>query len=479
MRESDLAFTPAWQLRQLIVDKKVSPVELAELYLRRIDALNPRLNAFLTVAAEEALASAREAEVAVQRGDTLGALHGVPISIKDLTLTKGIRTTRGSLLYKEFVPDEDEVIVRRIRRAGAVILGKSNTPEFGHLGTSENLLGDACRNPWDLTCTSGGSSAGAGAGLAAGLHPLAQGSDGGGSIRIPSSMCGVYGLKPTQGRVPRPYQVPGGWGIFSQNGPMARTVRDAAILLQVLAGPDPSDPTCILEAPPDFLASLDEGVRGLRIGWSPDMGSLPVDPEVRRTAEAAAQVFVDLGATVEEADFALDHEQLRELFKTFWWSDYAANFEEMVASRGEEMTPTFQTVIRKAAQWKVSRLALALRELEWHRAQVAQFFQRFDLLLTPTLATTAFPVDQRPEVIDGEVVDPYWGFTPFTFPINMSGNTAASVPCGFSAEGLPIGLHIIGRKGEEATVLRASAAFEVARPWANRRPPLIEEVNHD
>ncbi len=472
MADDDLAFAPAWHLRQLIGEKKVSPVELAQLFLSRIEALNPKLNAYLTVTAEEALAAAREAEGAVLRGEELGPLHGVPISIKDLVATKGIRTTRGSLLYKEFVPDEDEVVVQRIRRAGAVILGKTNTPEFGHLGTSENLLGDACRNPWDLSCTSGGSSSGAGAGLAAGLHPLAHGSDGGGSIRIPSSMCGVYGIKPTQGRVPRPYPIPGGWGIFSQNGPMAHTVRDAALLLQVMAGPDSSDPTCIQEAPPSFLSSLNDGVRGLRIGWSPDMGSLPVDPEVRRTAQEAAQVFVELGATVEDADFALEHEQVREMFKTIWWSDYAANFGELVATRGEETTPTFRAMVEEAVQWKASRLALALRELEWHRARVAQVFQSFDLLLTPTLATTAFPVEQRPEVIDGQPVDPFWGFTPFSFPINMSGNTAASVPCGFSAQGLPIGLHIIGRKGEEATVLRASAAFEAARPWADRHPPV-------
>ncbi len=472
MADSDLVFTPAWRLRQLVGEKAVSTVELTELFLRRIEELNPRLNAYLTIVADQALASARVAEAAVQRGGELGPLHGVPIGIKDLVSTKGVRTTRGSLVYKEFIPDQDEVIVQRIRSAGAIVLGKTNTPEFGHLGTSENLLGDACRNPWDTTRTSGGSSAGAAAGLAAGLHPLAQGGDGGGSIRIPASMCGVYGIKPTQGRVPRPYQVPGGWGTFTQNGPLAHTVRDAAVLLQVLAGPDPSDPTAILEKPPDFLASLDHGLKGMRIGWSPDLGSVPVDTEVRRTTEAATGVFSELGATVEEADLVMEHEQVRETFKTVWWSDFAANFEEMVAVRGEETTPTFREMVEGALQWPVSHLARALRELEWHRGRVARFFQRFDLLLTPTLATTAFPVEERPDVIDGRQVDPYWGFTPFTFPFNMSGNPAASVPCGFSAGGLPIGLHIVGRRGEETTVLRASAAFEAARPWMDRHPPV-------
>ena len=472
MSDSGLTFTPAWRLRQLIGEKRVSPVELAELFLRRIEELNPTLNAYLTVTADQALDSAREAEAAVQRGDSLGPLHGVPISIKDLAATKGIRTTRGSLLFRNFIPDEDEVLVRRIRTAGAVILGKTNTPEFGHLATCENLLGDACRNPWDSTCTSGGSSGGAAAGLAAGMHPLAHGSDGGGSIRIPASMCGVYGIKPTQGRVPRPYQGPGGWGMFGQNGPITHTVRDAAVLLQVLAGPDPSDPTCIQEAPPDFTASLDDGVKGLRIGWSPDLGSVAVDPEVRRVTQKAAQVFGEHGATVEEAGFTWDHDHMREMFTTIFFSDYAAAFGEMMATRAAEMTPTFQSIMEQAQKWPVSRLALALREMEWHRGRVAEFFQRFDLLLTPTLATTAFPVGQRPEVIDGKEVHPFWGFTPFTFPFNMSGNTAASVPCGMSEKGLPIGLHIVGRKGAEATVLAASAVFEAAQPWTDRRPPL-------
>ena len=473
MVDQDLAFAPAWRLRELLVSKKVSPVELTELFLSRIEELNPGLNAYLTVTADEALADARRAEAAIKPGAELGALHGVPISIKDLNMTKGVRTTRGSLIVKDFIPDADEIVVTRIRGAGAVILGKTNTPEFGMSGTTENLLGDACRNPWDPERTSGGSSGGAGAGLAAGLHPLAQGSDGGGSIRIPSSMCGVYGIKPTQGRVPRPYQGPGGWGQFSQNGPMARTVRDAAMLLQVMAGPDPSDPTAIQDPPPDFSASLDAGVRGLRLGWSANLGSLPVDPEVRSVTQEAAQVFEELGASVEEAGVDLDHQHIREVFQTVWLSDFAANYSETLAANGDLMSPFVRDMVEEALKWPASRLALALRELEWHRARIDGIVRRYDLLLTPTLATPAFPIGERPRVIDGQAVDPVWGFTPFSFPINMSGHTAASVPCGFSSEGLPIGLHVIGHRGDEATVLRASAAFEKARPWADKRPVVL------
>ncbi len=470
MTDRDLAFTSAWKLRDLIQSRQLSPVDLTELFLRRIDEFNPRLNAYITVAADQALADARRAEAAVRSGDALGPLHGIPIAIKDLNATGGLRTTRGSRVYADFVPDTDEPVVARIRRAGAVILGKTNTPEFGHSATTENLLGDHGRNPWDTARTSGGSSGGAGAGLAAGMHPLAQGSDGGGSIRIPSSMCGVFGIKPTQGRVPRPYAGPGGWGQFSQNGPMAHTVRDAAMLLQVMAGPDPGDPTAIQPPPPDFSARLEEGVRGMRLGWSPGLGSLPVDPEVRRVTSEAARVFEELGASVEEAEVDLDHDHIRKVFSTIWLSDYAANFGGLLETRSDDLSPFFRELIEEAVTWPVSRLALALRELEWHRARMDDLVCRYDLLLTPTLATSAFPVGERPEVIDGQEVDPIWGFTPFSFPINMSGHTAASVPCGFSADGMPIGLHVIGRMGDEATVLRACAAFEQARPWADSRP---------
>jgi len=374
------------------------------------------------------------------------------------------------LIYKNFVPHGDDSVVVRIRDAGAIILGKTNTSEFGYSATTENLLGEDCRNPWDLTRTSGGSSGGAAVGIAAGLTPLAQGSDGGGSIRIPSSMCGVYGIKPTQGRVPRPYQGPGGWGSFAQDGPIARTVRDAALLLQVIAGPDPNDPTIIQEPPPDFSASLEAGVRSLRLGWCPSPGSVPVDPEVRHVTQAAVNVFSEMGATIEDVEMDLEPEHIRNVFTTIFYSDYAANLGGLVVTRGEEMTPIFRAMVEEAMVWPAAKLSLALREWEWHRALMDALIRRYDLLLMPTIATPAFPVGQRPTIIDGRQVDPVWGFTPFTFLVNMSGHPAASLPCGFSSKGLPIGLQVIGHRGDEAMVLRASGAFEQARPWADRYP---------
>lgn len=471
MVDNDLAFTPAFQLRQLIVEKQISPVELTEFFLRRIEVLNPDLNAYLTVAADQAIDSARKAENSVQRGESLGPLHGVPISIKDLAVTEGIRTTKGSLVFEDFVPEEDEVLVRRVRNSGAVILGKTNTSEFGHLATTENLLGDPCRNPWNTLYTSGGSSGGAAAGLAAGLHPLAHGSDGGGSIRIPASMCGVYGIKTTQGRVPRPYSGKGGWGMFSTNGPISHTVRDAAILLQVLSGPDSTDPTCLQEEPPDFVASLDHGVDGLNIAWSPQLGSHPVDPTVLKLTKDAVQVFTSCGGEVEEIEIHWDHDRLREVFTTIFFSDYAANLGGYSAIPFGKLSPTLDSIVEESRTWEVSRLVMALRDLEWHRRMVSKLFKRFDLLITPTLATSAFPIGKRPKEINGREVNEYWGFTPFTFPFNMSGNPAASVPCGFTGDSLPVGLHIVGRKGEESKVLAASAVFERLRPWSSHRPP--------
>lgn len=244
------------------------------------------------------------------------------------------------------------------------------------------------------------------------------------------------------------------------------------MLLQVMAGPDGSDPTAIQEPPPEFSAQLRAGAKGLRLGFSPDLGCLPVDPEVRASCERAALLFEELGASVEEVQVDMEVERMKDTFATIWLSDYAASYGDLAATRGGEMTPWLREMVEEAARWPASRLAGALHDLEWHRFKMDALVRRYDLLLTPTLAVTAFPIGQRPAVIDGRAVDPDWGFTPFTYPFNMSGHPAASVPCGFSSQWMPIGLHIVGHRGGEATVLRASAAYEEARPWADKRPPL-------
>ncbi len=471
--DQDLAFTPAYELRERIAKKGLSPVELTELYLRRIEAMNPTLNAFLTVTADEAMEAAREAEAAVTQGDPLGPLHGIPTSIKDLVPTKGIRTTRGSLTLKDWVPEEDDPVMDRIRGAGGIILGKTNTPEFGLSGTTQNRLGDDCRNPWNPERVAGGSSGGAGSSLAAGLNPIAQGSDGGGSIRIPSSFCGVYGIKGTQGRVPRRYNALMGHlpVNFSQIGPMSRTVRDSAIFLQVMAGPHPDDPGSAMGEPPDYITDLEKGVKGMRMGWSADLGSAAVDPEVARVVEKAAMVFEELGATVERAPFHLDIAAAQALYRTLAGVSHYLAYGKAFDETPELLTDYALADIETGKAITGSAYAAATSELARHRARVAEFFESYDVLLTPTLAVPAFPCGQRPTVIGGKSVNPK-GYYPFTFPFNMSGNPAASAPCGFSSDGMPIGLHIVGRRYDEVTVLQASAAFEQARPWADKRPPI-------
>ncbi|MFQ6026038.1 MAG: amidase [Dehalococcoidia bacterium] len=467
--DSEMCFAPATELLELIKSKEVSIIELVELFYQRIAELNPKLNAYLALCPEQALEAARQAQEAVQQGQPLGPLHGIPISVKDLEMTQGIPTTVGSALFQDRVPEVDSVVVERVRNAGAIILGKTNTPEFGLSGTTENRLGDACRNPWNLERTPGGSSGGAAAALASGLCTLATGSDGGGSIRIPASFSGVFGIKPSQGRVPR-Y---GGYGQpaanhFSQSGPMSRTVADTALLLQVLAGPDPRDPTSLRDTPDDFLASLSEGVSGWRIAWSPDLGYAGVDPEVVRVTEQAARIFEELGATVAEANLTID-----DPFPAFWDVFATASYTSyghLLEERRDDFTYYGLRALEHGTTVTGADLSRALLRVDQLRRQMETFFDDYDLLLTPTMAVPAFPIDQRPSNIGGKEVEPFWGYLPFTFPINMTGQTASSVPCGFSQDGMPIGLHIVGPRGGEAKVLRASAAFEEARPWQQHRP---------
>ena len=469
MASGSLLFTPASELAQLIKTRKLSPVELVDHILRRISELNPKLNAYLTVAEAEARSAARAAEAAVIRGEELPSLHGVPLSIKDLYFTRGIVTTGGSLVFRDFVPDEDCVAVERLRRAGAIVLGKTNTPEFGLSATTENRLGDHCRNPWHLERTAGGSSGGAAAAVACGLGPLALGSDGGGSIRIPSGFCGVYGLKPTRGWVPR-YGGFGGFELFSDIGPIARTVRDAALMLSVMAGYDHRDPTSLRDQPPDFLTAVESELQGLRLAWSPDLGYARVAPEVKSAAESAAHAFASLGCEVEEATPAIDDPFA--IFSPIMLADEYAACGHLLREHADKLVPYVKSTLQHGAEITGFHYSQALRALERFRMQMADFFERYDLLLTPANAVPAFPVGHRPRKIDGQEVDTLWGPFPFTSPFNLTGQPAANLPCGFSAEGLPIGLQVIGRWGKETTVLQASAAFERAQPWADRTPSL-------
>ena len=469
MPDNDLLYAPVYELRRMLDAREVSSTELTELYLRRIEALNPILNAFLTVTGDEALAAAQAADAKLEGGPLGMPLLGIPISIKDLEATRGVRSTMGSLAFQDTVPEIDSVVSERVKASGAVLLGKTNTPEFGLQGTTENRLGEPCRNPWDPTRTPGGSSGGAGAAVAAGMCPVATGTDGGGSIRNPSSFCGLFGIKPTLGRVPRA----GGLGrpapnLTSQSGPIARTVRDAALLLQALAGPDRRDPASMRERPPDFVSGLEAGISGLRIAWSSNLGYAVIDPEVVSITSQAARVFEELGCRVDEPGLALD-DPVPPFLNIFYIGNYAS-YGHLMDECPELLSDNARTCFEHARRLTGTDYARSIRAVDEMRARLDDLMEDYDLLLTPTLAVPAFPVGQPPDRIAGVDVPVRGGFSPMTRPFNLSGQPAASIPCGFSSEGLPIGLQIVGRRGDEVTVLKASAAFERARPWAQRRP---------
>lgn len=471
MDSNELAFAPAYELRELLDSREVSSVELTEMFLGRIEELNPVLNAYLTVSGDEAMESAKRADKRIGRGKKVPPLLGIPVSIKDLELTKGIRSTMGSLAYRDYVPEIDSLTSERVRKSGAVILGKTNTPEFGLLGTTENRLGDACRNPWNIDRTSGGSSGGAAAALVSGLCAVATGSDGGGSIRIPASFCGVYGIKPTLGRVAKFGGVGNAAPNFtSQSGPMARNVRDAATLLQALAGYDSRDINAMREKPPNFSKGLDDGVEGLKVAWSVDLGYAAVDPEVARIAYEGAQVFEELGCEVEEPQISLQHPI--EYFMTIFSTGAFVSYRELWENQRDLLTSYVRG--NMALGESVTGVDFVKAMLDYQRlgSQTDDVMEEYDLLLTPTMSVPAFEIGQHPREIDGKSVDPRLGYMPYTPVFNLTGQPAASVPCGFTEDGMPIGLHIVGRRGDEATVLRASAAFEEARPWAHLRPPV-------
>jgi aspartyl-tRNA(Asn)/glutamyl-tRNA(Gln) amidotransferase subunit A len=470
MASDDLCWLPAHELAGLIRGKKLSPVEVVDAVLARIERVDPTLNAFCTLTADEARDAAQAAEVSVMTGEELGLLHGVPVSVKDLIFTRRVRTTGGSRLFADHEPEEDAVAVERLKGAGAVILGKTTTPEFGHKGVTDSPLFGITRNPWNSALTPGGSSGGAAAATAAGMGPLALGTDGGGSIRIPASFCGIYGLKPSFGRVPHGPGFPG-WRDFSVTGPMTRTVRDAALMLDVLAGPDDRDRASLpAEAGPTFLAACDGGLAGLSIGWSVDLGYARVDPEVAELCAAAAGAFEELGCHVEVVTPGWENPE--EIFRTLGTAETHAAWRDRLADSADLLDKSFVAVLKHGSRITIDQYLDAARRRRDLWTEVQRFLARFDLLITPTVAVPPFPV-ARPAVteIDGEPVSPL-GWLPFCFPFNLTGQPAATVPVGMTAGGLPVGLQIVGRRFAERTVLAASAAFESAQPWAGRRPAL-------
>jgi len=468
MNKEDLCFTSASELIPMIRSKELSPVELLDAVLERIEALEPKLNAMATFTPELARQAAKAAETAVLRGGELGPLTGIPVTIKDLHPMAGVPMESGSQIRKGVVPDQDAPFVARLKAAGAVPLGKTTVSEFGWKGVSQCPLTGITSNPWKLGYNAGASSAGAGAGAAAGYGPLHQGSDGAGSIRMPSHFSGVYGLKPSYGRIAN-------WPVrnndqVSHIGPMTRTVSDAALMLRTMAGPHAWDHYS-LEAPPaDYAALLHKGIAGLKVAYSPDLGHARVDPEVAALVADAVTAFSELGCTVEEVatPFAADGPELIR----FFWSVHELEFVQFLAEWEDKMDPGLVACIRDAEDKTASEyVSMRSRKLTYIE-KVHQFFDDWDLLLTPSVSVAAFPAERlQPDHWPQHPWD-WVMWAEFSYPFNFSHNPAASIPCGFTAEGLPVGLQIVGRRLDDLTVLQASRAFEQARPWADKRPPL-------
>ncbi len=474
MAKNEIHTLSGVQIRKAIRSKKLSPVEVVEAFLERINRINPVINAYCTVTAEIARKEARAAEKKVMKGEALGLLHGVPVSIKDLSWTKGIRTTGGSLLYEHFIPDQDVIFVQRLKNAGAIILGKTNTPEFGWAGVTNNRVFGPSRNPWNTNLTTGGSSGGAAAAVAAGLGPLAQGSDGGGSIRTPSSFCGVYGLKPSYGRVPQSPGFPGLWEGLSVTGPITRTVADAALMLEVMGGYDARYFHSIPQPAAPYLRYVggDLSLQGLKVAWTPDMGYATVDTNVKKVFEKAVRVFSTLGC-----ELIKDHPAAPDPVAPFSTQVACAMVGQLgpqMADKGHLLDPGLRTWVESNLNINAGDYVRARMLVHDYWSRVSPFFEKYDLLLTPVLAVPPFSVEQyRAFEINGQKVHPL-AWMPFTYPFNMTGQPVASIPCGFTRDNLPIGMQIVGRRYDEGLVLKASAAFEKAQPWADKTPPVYD-----
>ncbi|MEF8841083.1 MAG: amidase [Haloarculaceae archaeon] len=477
---TDLTEVSAAELARGVRAGDLSPVEVLDAHVERIERLDDEINAFVTLTAESAREAAREIERAVEAGEDPGPLAGVPVAVKDLENVAGVRTTFGSKPLADTVAEESALFVERLREAGAVVLGKTNTPEFGHKGTTDNLVAGATGTPFDPSRNAGGSSGGSAAAVAAGMAPIAQGSDGGGSVRIPSAWCGVYGLKPTYRRIPRPSE-PDAFSHtpFSQLGPHARTVEDAALMLDVLAGPGPGDPLVAPDDGADYLGALGRDVSDLRVAYCPDLGVFPLDERVRAVVDDAVEAFEECGATVERVErvFEHSHTELYDSWMTGWLVKFGALAENLRESEGvdylgtdrEDTTPAFADAIEAGNEVSGITYKRADNVRTSAFLSVQDLLEEYDLLASATLAVP--PVENRddgntlgPTEIDGEPVDPAVGWC-LTYPFNMTGHPVASIPAGLDEDGLPVGLQLAGRRFEDETVLAASAAFESERPW--------------
>ena len=458
----EICYMPANVLASRIQTREISPVEVLDALLARIEQINPAINAIVTLSADTAREAAKLAEAAVRRGGRVGALHGVPILVKDLTLTAGVRTTFGSEIYANHVPTQDASLVERLKNAGAIILGKTNTPEFGSGANTFNNVFGVTRNPWNPALTPAGSSGGSAAALAAGLAPLATGSDLGGSLRTPASFCGVVGLRPTPGRISN-YPTPMLWEQLGVNGPMARNVADVALMFSAMAGPDERLPFSTAANPGEFTRAVQRpSIKGAKVAWSADLGFAPMDEEVSDICLNAARLFSrELGCTLNAA--APDLHEAPEVFQVLRAYGMATGLAQYLPQWRDKMQPNLVGNIERGL--KLSGLEVGQANVTmgvlWQRARL--FFEDYDFLVTPAASTTPFPVETiSPPYVGGRKMETYVDWLGITYGITLVGLPAIVVPCGRSSTGMPVGLQIVGRRMGEAALLRAAAAFEQA-----------------
>jgi len=453
--KNDLCSLSATDLLRLYRTRKASPVEATRAVLARIEKLNPKLNCFCLVDPKSALASAKESEARWRKGEPSGLLDGVPVSIKDLLLTKGWPTLRGSRTINPKGPwNDDAPAVARLREHGAVLVGKTTTPEFGWKGVTDNSLTGITRNPWNPKLTPGGSSGGSSAAVAAGMGPLSVGTDGGGSIRIPCAFTGLFGLKPSFGRVPAWPLSP--FGTVAHVGPITRTVADAALMMNVLALPDARDWFSLPHDSRDYRVGLDDGVKGLRVAYSADLGYAEVEPEIAALVKKAAQRLAELGAHVEEMDPGF--ENAGPMFTTHWFAGAAALLRGFSDEQIKLIDPGLRDVARQGAKIRTLDYLAAVQQRGQLGVLMNRFHDKYDLLLTPTLPLAAFEAGKEVAHLLKEKRWTDW--SPFSYPFNLTQQPAASVPCGLTRKGLPVGLHIVGPRYADALVLRAARAYE-------------------
>ena len=469
MLTSEICFLPATELARRIRKKDLSVRDVMAAHLAQIERLNPKLNALVTLVPEQAMKQAKEADEALAKNKEVGPLHGLPVGHKDLFPTQGIRTTFGSPVFKDFVPDHDALIVERFKKAGAITVGKTNTPEFGAGSQTYNEVFGETPNPYDLTKTCGGSSGGAAVALATGMLPIANGSDFASSLRNPANFCNVVGFRPSPGRVPS-WPCPAAWFPLSVQGPMARTIQDVALILTAIAGPDPRSPIAVAEPTSLFARPLDRDFKGVRVAWSRDLGGLPVDPTVTAVIEAKRDVFRTLGCIIEDTE--PDFTGADEIFKAWRAWHFELGYGYLLKDYRDKLKDTVIWNIEEGAKLTGPDLgrAEAKRTQLYHR--VRQFMETYEFLILPVNQVPPFDLKQRYVTeINGVKMETYIDWMKSCYYISVTGHPAISVPCGFTPEGLPVGVQIVGRHQDDFGVLQLAHAFEQATEVWKRRPP--------